>query len=1147
MKNRKGFTLIEIIAVVVILGILALIAIPSVSSYISNSRKEAYKAHEKTMEESAKSMTVEVINGKDDYVLPSKGRSKVVRLSELLEKEYLNELDDPATGNKCDASSSFVVIKNTGNSNYEYKACLTCGSYITDDSECEGIENVVDDPNTRCGTISGASTEWTIGPRTINVECQGNCLRSRFTKTFDSTTKKGAVPLKNKSGSAVTECEVNAYVDKTKPTCQLQINNGTEESTSWLSGRDVTISFVANSRKDAHSGISEEYGLGTSMKNPNYNKKESYELKNVSGTTTVMGYVKDKVGNEGICYKTVTTGIERPIFDIRYGYQIYPEKEVVTGTGVEINANNTIKTTTTTPKITFTGMSKYTNATRVVMELSSAVSDPTTFKLKVGSGSWISASSTDNKRLIFYIEKEPALSVANENTYEFLLGDQSGKIYTIKRIEVQRKVGDLKTKHLVSVNLVPRKQVVQTTDYSFNNVWQKQDYKLYDATAASKTGSVKIKNDVPLESDAKTYSISKGDATAPTITITGTAPTEGSDSKIVLTGKANDSDSKVIAYAWSTSSTISYYSTAWNYITPTTEVTKTLDVTSKGIYYFYAKDEAGNVAKQATSIYKINYTLNGATTDPSPKPTIAKVGNVYGVGTTTNIAKTFTVNINANGTNATLSATSASSVQTFEGWTYSGGTTSTAKHGTSATNVSTAWSNGSTKTTDKYFKDLKNTNEEVTLIANWKAVNVTLPTVTKTDYTCGYATSSTANAVYASGAAYTPDKTTNNVTLYVKCLKNAVITCANKTYNGNPQTIATCDGGAVQNAVQTNANTYTITCNNNADRGPAESKTCSINKDNATLTCSNTNYDGNSHTGCSCSGGEIGGDNVKTNAGTYTVSCTGDANHNSPSNATWTIIKADATLTCSDTDYNGRSQTGCSCYGGEIGGDNVKTDAGTYTVSCTGDANHNSPSDATWTINKVASSITCRSNQNYTGNQIKSYSDSSHCSTITNGYVTNAGTYTVTCNGDKNHTNSTCSFTVLNPPVLNQDCSDFEKGKCGRVSGCTEGNTGVRINKTFFYYNNYTASLAHGECFVVGNDCYKYEGPHAYDPSPGSTYTLRCPFAQGVSTETGHYGDYNYNFEEYGAAWHPYLSNNLCFYASYKKVANSGPKEGCAS
>jgi prepilin-type N-terminal cleavage/methylation domain-containing protein len=42
MKNEKGFTLVELLAVIVILGILMVIAIPAVSNYINDSRKNVY-------------------------------------------------------------------------------------------------------------------------------------------------------------------------------------------------------------------------------------------------------------------------------------------------------------------------------------------------------------------------------------------------------------------------------------------------------------------------------------------------------------------------------------------------------------------------------------------------------------------------------------------------------------------------------------------------------------------------------------------------------------------------------------------------------------------------------------------------------------------------------------------------------------------------------------------------------------------------------------------------------------------------------------------------------------------------------------------------------------------------------------------------
>ena len=61
MKNNKAFTLIELLAVIIILGILMIIAIPSVTSYISESRKSIYIDTAKELIGSARNV---VNNGK---------------------------------------------------------------------------------------------------------------------------------------------------------------------------------------------------------------------------------------------------------------------------------------------------------------------------------------------------------------------------------------------------------------------------------------------------------------------------------------------------------------------------------------------------------------------------------------------------------------------------------------------------------------------------------------------------------------------------------------------------------------------------------------------------------------------------------------------------------------------------------------------------------------------------------------------------------------------------------------------------------------------------------------------------------------------------------------------------------------------------
>ncbi|MGL5295812.1 MAG: pilus assembly FimT family protein [Culicoidibacterales bacterium] len=54
MKNQKGITLVELLAVMVIVGIIAAISIPAIGNLIENTRKDAYIATGKNLQESAR-------------------------------------------------------------------------------------------------------------------------------------------------------------------------------------------------------------------------------------------------------------------------------------------------------------------------------------------------------------------------------------------------------------------------------------------------------------------------------------------------------------------------------------------------------------------------------------------------------------------------------------------------------------------------------------------------------------------------------------------------------------------------------------------------------------------------------------------------------------------------------------------------------------------------------------------------------------------------------------------------------------------------------------------------------------------------------------------------------------------------------------
>ena len=215
---------------------------------------------------------------------------------------------------------------------------------------------------------------------------------------------------------------------------------------------------------------------------------------------------------------------------------------------------------------------------------------------------------------------------------------------------------------------------------------------------------------------------------------------------------------------------------------------------------------SGNInmyAKWNTNTYKIAYTLNNGTLGTN-KPTSASYdANVI----IDNPTKNLTVTIDANSQGATISKTSVTQAQTFSGWTVTGLNTSTAKTGTSSSSITTAYPGTSTKNT--YFKNLTATNNgTVTFTANFANTAVTLPTITKTGYTCGYATSSNGSIAYASGSTYTPSGETSK-TLYARC----------------------------------NANTYTITYNANGGSGSMNKTTCTYDT-NCTLAANAFTYEG---------------------------------------------------------------------------------------------------------------------------------------------------------------------------------------------------------------------------------------------------------------------------------------------------------------
>lgn len=123
MKNNKGFTLVETIAVIIILGVVLSIAVPSITNVVKSTNKNRMISDAETFISEVK----EYVESDTIGNTPKDNKYKLVDIKSKLSKS-------PYGGNY-NMESSFVIINNNS-----YTVCLTDDKYEAATGENGEIE-----------------------------------------------------------------------------------------------------------------------------------------------------------------------------------------------------------------------------------------------------------------------------------------------------------------------------------------------------------------------------------------------------------------------------------------------------------------------------------------------------------------------------------------------------------------------------------------------------------------------------------------------------------------------------------------------------------------------------------------------------------------------------------------------------------------------------------------------------------------------------------------------------------------------------------------------------------------------------------------------------------------------------------------------
>ena len=130
MKNRKGFTLIELIAVIIILGLVLIVAIPFFTGSLKQFRTDYYESLSGNVLNAGK----EFFTDNRLYLPHSYLESAIVKMDTLEKENYIDKVKD-YNGASCDSLDSYVIAIRVSKDEVIYDSCIKCSDDEYDNTE----------------------------------------------------------------------------------------------------------------------------------------------------------------------------------------------------------------------------------------------------------------------------------------------------------------------------------------------------------------------------------------------------------------------------------------------------------------------------------------------------------------------------------------------------------------------------------------------------------------------------------------------------------------------------------------------------------------------------------------------------------------------------------------------------------------------------------------------------------------------------------------------------------------------------------------------------------------------------------------------------------------------------------------------------